>query len=69
MRRYFDRMPAIQIPGPYEFGFFSNENAEPAHVHASREDKECKFWVGPVRLAKNWRFAGHELRNAGEPFT
>jgi len=36
-------MPAIEIQGPYEFGFFSNENAEPAHVHVSREDKECKF--------------------------
>ncbi len=55
-------MPAIQIPGPYDFGFFSNENAEPAHVHASREGMECKFWLGPVRLAKNWGFAGHELR-------
>jgi hypothetical protein len=55
-------MPVIKIPGPYEFGFFSNENAEPSHVHVSREEKECKFWIGPVRLAKNWGFAGHELR-------
>lgn len=55
-------MPAIQIPGPYEFGFYSNEAGEPAHVHATREEKECKFWIGPVRLAQNWGFAGHELR-------
>jgi hypothetical protein len=55
-------MPTINIPGPYEFGFFSNENAEPSHVHVAREDKECKFWIGPVRFAKNWGFPGHELR-------
>jgi hypothetical protein len=40
-------MPTIQIPGPYEFGFFSNENAEPAHVHAAREGKERKFLDKP----------------------
>lgn len=55
-------MPAIQIPGPYEFAFFSNESGEPPHVHVSREAKECKFWIGPVRLAKNWGLPAHELR-------
>ena len=55
-------MPAINIPGPYDFAFYSNENVEPPHVHVTREGKECKFWINPVRLAKNWGFAGHELR-------
>jgi hypothetical protein len=54
-------MPTIPIPGPYEFGFFSNEGNEPAHIHATREGKKCKFWLDPVRLADGGRFADHEL--------
>jgi hypothetical protein len=55
-------MPTIQIPGPYKFGFYSNENNEPAHVHVTRDSKECKFWIGPVRLADGGKFAAHELK-------
>ncbi len=55
-------MPTIHIPGPYKFGFYSTENNEPAHVHVTRESKECKFWIGPVRLVDGGKFAGHELK-------
>ena len=55
-------MPTIQIPGPYKFGFYSNENIEPAHVHVTRESKESKFWLGPVRLADGGKFGAHELK-------
>jgi len=54
-------MPAIRIPGPYEFAFYSNEGKEPPHVHVARNGKRCKFWIGPVSLAYGGRFASHEL--------
>jgi hypothetical protein len=55
-------MPAIQLPGPYEFNFWSNEGGEPSHVHVRRDRMNAKFWLGPVRLARNRGFAAHELR-------
>jgi hypothetical protein len=55
-------MPIVLRIGPYRIGFFANENLEPAHVHAYRDDKQAKFWLTPyVRLAANSGFAGHEL--------
>jgi hypothetical protein len=54
-------MPAIKIPGPYTISFWSNENDEPAHVHVRRENKDAKFWLGPVHLAENHGYARHEL--------
>ena len=26
---------------------------EPAHIHVDTPDGECKFWLEPVRLARN----------------
>jgi hypothetical protein len=48
--------------GPYCFGFFSNENLQPPHVHVIRDDCKAKFWLNPVcRLEWNVGFRGHEL--------
>ena len=55
-------MPAIKIPGPYKIKFYSNETDEPPHVHVKRERMIAKFWIGPVSLAGNRGFAGHELQ-------
>jgi len=30
--------------------FYSNEGAEPPHVHIRKGGGEAKFWVSPVRL-------------------
>jgi hypothetical protein len=57
-------MPAIRIPGPYEFNFWSNENSEPPHVHVRRERMNAKFWLGPARLAGNRGFPEHELKKS-----
>jgi hypothetical protein len=55
-------MPFDLRIGPYRIGFFSNENAEPPHVHAIRDNSEAKFWLNPVaRLEWNTGFPGHEL--------
>ena len=55
-------MPRIKsIHGPYRFFFTSFDCAEPPHVHVQREDKTCKFWLGPLVLARNQGFKSHEL--------
>ena len=55
-------MPVIFRIGPYRFFFFSNEGAEPAHVHIQRERALAKFWLNPVLLASSTRFSAKEIR-------
>ncbi len=31
------------------------------HVHVSKGNKICKFWIEPVSLAKNYGFSSKEL--------
>ena len=56
-------MPKVDVPGqgPYRFFFFSNENDEPPHVHVRYDRSVAKFWLDPVELAKDTRFAAHRL--------
>ena len=54
-------MPRIKnIPGPYHIYFVSFDCAEPAHVHVARENMEAKFWLEPVRVARNYGFRSKE---------
>lgn len=57
-----DGMPTVLRIGPYRFFFFSNENAEPPHIHVERDDAVAKFWLQPVALADNIGFSARELR-------
>ena len=55
-------MPRIKgIPGPYRFFFTSFDCNEPPHVHVEREEGTCKFWLGPLDLARNHGFSAREL--------
>ena len=55
-------MPTIkQISNGLRFFFFSFDCNEPMHVHVSRENMTCKFWIEPVALAKNHGFSAKEL--------
>lgn len=56
-------MPTVLRIGPYRFHFYSDERGEPAHIHVACGDGECKFWLGPVRLARNHGLAPHLLRD------
>jgi hypothetical protein len=29
----------------WRFFFYSNENNEPIHIHCSKGEKECKYWL------------------------
>lgn len=48
--------------GPYRFLCYSKDRDEPPHVHVERERMKAKFWLDPVRLEHNKRFAAVELR-------
>lgn len=55
-------MPTIKnIPGPYRFFFYSFDCNEPIHIHVQRDRMVCKFWIGPVELARNRGFVPREL--------
>lgn len=48
-----NKMPTVLRIGPYRFHFYSDEFNEPPHIHVETADGECKFWLGPVKLASN----------------
>ena len=54
-------MPTVLRSGPYRFFFYASDRGEPVHIHVEREDRKAKFWLNPVRLARNIGFRGHEL--------
>ncbi|MFH0786121.1 MAG: DUF4160 domain-containing protein [Pseudomonadota bacterium] len=46
-------MPTVLQSGPFRFHFYSDEGTEPPHIHVETPDGECKFWLDPIRLARN----------------
>ncbi len=54
-------MPTVLRIGGYRFHFYSDEGAEPPHVHVRYEGNECKFWLAPVVLASNRGIPVHRL--------
>ncbi len=54
-------MPTALRIGPYRFFFYSNENAEPAHIHVEAAGLVAKYWLASAELASNRGFAPHEL--------
>lgn len=59
-------MPTILRIGQYRFFFYSEEGAEPPHVHIEAAEKRAKYWMHPVQLVKNDRFRSGELREIEE---
>lgn len=55
-------MPTVLREGPYRFFFHSHEPGEPAHIHVQRDAQRLKFWLQPLRLARNDGFAATEVR-------
>jgi len=54
-------MPAVLRVRGYRFFFFSLEGREPAHIHVAQAERYSKFWLSPVRLARNRGFVSREL--------
>ena len=55
-------MPTVLRIGAFKFYFYSHEPNEPPHIHIDRDGYSAKFWLEPVRLAKNIGFSPQELR-------
>ena len=58
----YRNMPTVLRTGPYRFQFYADECHEPVHVHAFRDDNECKIWVSTGEVAANKGFSGTEVR-------
>jgi Domain of unknown function (DUF4160) len=54
-------MPTALHKGPYRFYFWSHEPHEPPHVHVEEGNNVVKYWLEPVRCARNYGFAAHKL--------
>ena len=55
-------MPTIRRAGTYRFFFWSNERAEPPHIHVESGDRYAKVWLAPVRVAKSEGYNPKHLR-------
>jgi len=55
-------MPVVLRLKGYKFWFYEADLDEPPHVHASRQGRQAKFWLRPVRAARAGRFRPVDLR-------
>ncbi len=55
-------MPTVLRWNGYRFYFFSNEGAEPPHIHIDKAGCTAKYWLTPVALARNMGYSAKELR-------
>jgi hypothetical protein len=55
-------VPTVLRIGPFRFHFYANEGDEPAHVHVTNSDGECKFWLADARLADGGTVRPADLR-------
>jgi hypothetical protein len=57
-------VPVILRIHGYKFFFYEADVAnEPAHVHISKDGNEAKFWIAPVKVAREGRFRKSDLRD------
>lgn len=56
-------MPVVLRVKGYKFWFYEADLAEPPHVHVGRENRETKYWLKPIKLARAGRFKPAELRD------
>lgn len=57
-------MPVVLRANGFKFFFYEADVAnEPPHVHVGKEGNEAKFWLDPVRVARESRFRKSDLRD------
>ena len=50
-------MPVVLRVNGYKFFFYEADVAnEPSHVHVTKDGNEAKFWLDPLRVAREGRF-------------
>jgi hypothetical protein len=55
-------MPTLLRWNGFRFYFFSSDGDEPPHVHIDRDGATAKYWLSPVRLARNVGLNARDLR-------
>ena len=55
-------MPVILTRDGFRFFFYSNDQSEPIHVHVEKAGCVAKFWIKPVKLARNEGFKPKDIR-------
>ena len=55
-------MPIVLRLKGYRFWFYEADLSEPPHVHIGKDGKEAKFWMNPIRVAREGKFKAVELR-------
>lgn len=55
-------MPTVLRIRGFRFHFYSDERNEPPHIHVAYENYECKFWLEPIKLARNRGIKPNKLR-------
>jgi hypothetical protein len=57
-------MPVVLRVNGFKFFFYQADVAnEPPHVHVAKDGNEAKFWLSPVRIAREGRFRASDLRD------
>jgi hypothetical protein len=57
-------MPKVLDEGGFRLFFYADEGDEPPHVHVMQQGDEAKFWIRPVRLARNEGLSARDLNRA-----
>ena len=56
-------MPVVLRVSGYKFFFYEADVAnEPPHIHVTKAGNESKFWLDPIRVAREGRFRKSDLR-------
>jgi len=55
-------MPTALREKGYKFYFVMFDLNEPMHIHIDKQHKTAKFWLSPVRIARNRGYRDHELK-------
>lgn len=57
-------MPVVLRANGYKFFFYEADVAsEPPHVHVVKDGNEAKFWLDPIKTAREGRFRKSDLRD------
>lgn len=60
-------MPTILVIFGWRLHFFANEGNEPIHIHCTKGDMECKFWLDrenfDIMEAYSYNLTPKERRN------
>jgi hypothetical protein len=57
-------VPVILRVHGYKFFFYEADVAnEPPHVHVGKDGNEAKFWLNPIKVAREGRFRKSDLHD------